>query len=79
MKNILICKMKDLNNFINEEQTIVEGNAINELTIDDWRLLGAIVDDLRGDLKHNLDNIRKKEDLKALYTKILNVYKSIKK
>ena len=71
--------MKDLNNFINENQTIVEGNTIDELTIDDWRLIGAIIDGLRGDLKHNLDNIRKKEDLNALYTKISNVYKSMKK
>ena len=65
--------MKNLQNFI------TEGHEIDALTIDDWRLLGAIVDDLRGDLKHNLDNIRKKEDLKALYTKISNVYKSMKK
>ena len=71
--------MKDLNNFINEEQIIVEGNAIDELTIDDWRLLGAIVEDLRADNQGLLDGIRKKEDLKALYDKISAVYKSMKK
>lgn len=71
--------MKDLNNFINEEQTIIEGNAIDELTIDDWRLIGAIIEDLRADNKGLLESIRKKEDLKALYTKVANVYKSMKK
>lgn len=71
--------MKDLNKFINEEQTIVEGNAIDELTIDDWRLIGAIIEDLRADNKGLLEGIRQKEDLKALYTKVANVYKSMKK
>ena len=71
--------MKDLNNFINEEQTIIEGNAIDELTIDDWRLIGAIIEDLRADNKGLLEGIRKKEDLKALYTKVANAYKSMKK
>ena len=71
--------MKDLNKFINEEQTIVEGNAIDELTIDDWRLIGAIIEDLRADNKGLLEGIRQKEDLKALYTKVAKVYKSMKK
>jgi hypothetical protein len=63
--------MKDIKNFINESQS--------ELTVKDWQLLGAIVNYLRGDLKHNLEDIRKKEDLKALYTKISNEYQKLLK
>ncbi len=61
--------IKDLliNNQINE--------AENELTVEDWQLLATIVDYLRGDLKRNLEEIRKKEDLKALYQKVSNEYK----
>ena len=70
--------MKSINEYINEEQVVTEGNEIQELTVDDWRLIGAIIDYLRGDLKHNLEDIRKKEDLKALYDKVAAVYKSMK-
>jgi len=70
--------MKDLDKYINEEQVVTEGNEVQELTVDDWRLIGAIIDDLRGDLKHNLEDIRKKEDLKTLYDKVAAVYKSMK-
>lgn len=70
--------MKDLDKYINEEQVVTEGNEVQELTIDDWRLIGAIIDYLRGDLKHNLEDIRKKEDLKTLYDKVAAVYKSMK-
>lgn len=70
--------MKDLDKYINEEQVVTEGNEVQELTIDDWRLIGAIIDYLRGDLKRNLEDIRKKEDLKALYDKVAAVYKSMK-
>lgn len=70
--------MKNLDEFINEEQVVAEGNEVQELTVDDWRLIGAIIDYLRGDLKHNLEDIRKKEDLKALYDKVAAVYKSMK-
>ena len=70
--------MKSINEYINEEQVVTEGNEVQELTIDDWRLIGAIIDYLRGDLKHNLEDIRKKKDLKALYDKVTAVYKSMK-
>ena len=70
--------MKDLDKYINEEQVVIEGNEVQELTVDDWRLIGAIIDDLRGDLKRNLEDIRKKEDLKTLYDKVAAVYKSMK-
>ena len=70
--------MKSINEYINEEQVVTEGNEVQELTVDDWRLIGAIIGYLRGDLKHNLENIRKKEDLKTLYDKVTAVYKSMK-
>ena len=70
--------MKDLDKYINEEQVVTEGNEVQELTVDDWKLIGAIIDYLRGDLKRNLEDIRKKEDLKALYDKVAAVYKSMK-
>ena len=70
--------MKSINSYINEEQVVTEGNEVQELTIDDWKLIGVIIDYLRGDLKHNLENIRNKEDLKTLYDKVVAVYKSMK-
>lgn len=70
--------MKTLNEYVNAEQVVTEGNEVKELTIDDWRLIGAIIDYLRGDLKRNLEMIRDKEDLKALYDKVAAVYKYMK-
>ena len=70
--------MKTIKEYINEEQVVTEGNEVQELTVDDWKLIGAIIDYLRGDLKHNLEDIRKKEDLKTLYDKVAAVYKSMK-
>ena len=64
--------MKTINNYINE------ACKCEDLTKDDWMLIGAIIDDLRGDNKHNLEYIRQKEDLKALYDKVTKVYQSCK-
>ena len=70
--------MKSISKYINGEQVVTEGNEVQELTVDDWKLIGSIIDYLRGDLKHNLEDIRKKEDLKTLYDKVAAIYKSMK-
>ena len=60
------------------ETYIEEACKCEELTKNDWMLIGAIIDDLRGDNKHNLEHIRQKEDLKALYDKVTKVYQNCK-
>ena len=57
---------------------IEEACKCEELTKNDLMLIGAIIDDLRGDNKHNLEQIRQKEDLKALYDKVTKVYQTCK-
>ena len=64
--------MKTINNYIEE------ACKCEELNKNDWMLIGAIIDHLRGDNKRNLEQIRQKEDLKALYDKVTKVYQNCK-